>query len=75
MPHITENYLELIPAYGRDYGNKRTALEAFHSGKDWRFASLLPPYAGQLTSVRDFARGTKVFLRFNGNKSLVSVKV
>lgn len=75
MPRITENYLELIPAYGRDYSNKRTALEAFRSGKDWRFASLFPPYSGQLTSIRDFAPGTKVFLRFNENKSLVTAKV
>jgi len=28
-------YFELSPAYGRDYKNKKEAIEAFETGKDW----------------------------------------
>ncbi len=65
---ITEQYLELIPTYGRDYKNRAAVETAFLEGKDFEVASL--GFGGRYCSVRDFAPGTLVNLRYKQKRSV-----
>ena len=49
----------LSPAYGRDYKSQAFALKDFRAGKDF----ILQP-AGRYCSIRDFAPGARVCLRY-----------
>lgn len=59
---LTENWLELLPAYGRDYKNATAIKHDFHAGKDFQLASLV--HGGRYCSIADFAKGTQVILRY-----------
>ncbi len=72
MNKITQDWIELTPAYGRDYKSK-TAVEAdFRAGKDFR-GHFGPNET--YTSIRDFAPGVKVLLRYKRNTTVASVTV
>lgn len=58
---ITEDYIQLVPAYGRDYKNKAEVEKAFREGKDFEGGFQI---GFKLCSVRDFAKGVKVELRY-----------
>lgn len=60
----------LLPAYGRDYGNAAKAQEAFEQGKDWQLA-----FSGQYCSIRDFASGVSVELRYARKMKSVIITV
>ncbi len=70
MNKITENYLELAPAYGRDYKSAALVTTDFLNGKDFKMMSV--GHGDGYCSVRDFAPGVKVNLRY---KRLASVAV
>lgn len=72
---ITENFLELLPAYGRDYASAKDAKQAFLAGQDFKFASPFPPYAGRYCSFRDFSPKTQVILRFKRLTATTPVRV
>ena len=57
----TENYIQLQPAYGKDYKNKAEVEEAFRSGEDFEGGYQID---FKLCSIHDFARGVKVELRY-----------
>lgn len=65
------NYTTLVPAYGRDYKSGKEAQAAFENGVDFKVATY-GPNDGQICSIRDFATGSSVNLRF---KRLTGVKV
>lgn len=67
---ITTDYLELIPAYGRDYKTAKSAREDFLAGKDWVIAS-----TRQYCSIDDFAKDTIVLLRYSRNTKLALTRV
>lgn len=64
MNKISSNWLELSPAYGRDYKTKKEVEAAFKEGKD---------FLGDYTigfkpcNIHDFAPGVKVNLRYKKN--------
>lgn len=58
---ITENYIQLQPAYGKDYKNKAEIEKAFKDGKDFEGGYQIN---FKLCSIRDFAKGVKVELRY-----------
>lgn len=60
---ITRNWMQLIPAYGRDYNTGVEAETAFRSGVDWCGDYSL---GFMLCSIQNFAKGTKVILYYNG---------
>lgn len=68
---ITTNFLELTPAYGRDYKNKAAVEADFRAGKDVH----IPAMNNTLCSIADFAPGVTVNLRYNKNRSVLPVKV
>ena len=72
---ITMNYLSLTPAYGRDYKSAREVTQAFLDGKDFEIASMFGSFGGRYCSVRDFAQGVTVSIRYNRLTRVVNVKV
>ena len=60
---ITQNYLILAPAYGRDYKDKASVMKDFLEGKDFAMMSIIAG-GGRYCSVENFAPGTKVTLRY-----------
>jgi hypothetical protein len=72
MPQITTDYCELTPAHGRDEKNKKAIEQLFRDGKDFQGDYNL---GFKLCSVRDFASGTKVLLRYKQNTQVAVVVV
>ena len=70
---ITEDYVVVSPAYGRDYKNKESAKADFLAGKDFQLESI--SYGGKYCSIRDFAKNVKVEVRYNKLQSAVIVEV
>lgn len=58
---ITQNYIQLQPAYGKDYKNKAEVEKAFREGKDFEGGYEID---FKLCSIRDFAPKVKVELRY-----------
>jgi hypothetical protein len=73
MQLIKENYLELTPAYNRDYADAKAAKQSFMAGQDWRIASTA--YGGKLTSIRDFAPGLTVVLFYSRLTKSTTVRI
>lgn len=62
MPSITQNYLTISPAYGRDYTSSAKAIVDFKAGKDFCCESY--GMGGSYCSIRDFADGVTVCIRY-----------
>lgn len=70
---ITQDYHgELVPAFGRDYKNKKAVEADFRSGKDF---ILCTPRSDTYCSIRDFAPGVRVILRYAKQMKLTEVTV
>ena len=48
-------FLTVVPAYGRDYKNKKEVEKDWVDGKDFRIESIGHRYNGSYTSIRDEA--------------------
>lgn len=70
---ITQNYCELLPAYGRDYKNRNDVETDFRNGKDFEMATI--GTGGTYCSIRDFAVGTYVNLRYAKHTKVAVIKV
>lgn len=67
---ITTDYRVVTPAYARDYKNQKDTKAAFLSGVDFK----LQP-EGCYCSVRDFAPGVTVNVRYNKLRKVIPVVV
>ncbi len=67
---ITENYLTISGAYGRDYPSAKAAKDSFVAGKDFMTRGLSERF-GAFCSIRDFAKGTKVSIRYKRDTRVV----
>lgn len=67
---ITVDYRVVTPAYARDYKNQKEVKEAFLSGVDFK----LQP-EGCYCSIRDFAPGVTVNVRYAKMMKVLPVKV
>lgn len=69
---LEQQYMELIPAYGRDYKNKKEVETAFREGKDFEgdYSIGFKP-----CSIRDFKTGVKVCLRYKKQTAVAVVTV
>lgn len=72
---ITQNYMVVSPAYGRDYKNKAAATKDFLDGKDFILESFMVRPSGTYCSIRDFASGVKVEVRYARLTKLTIVTV
>jgi hypothetical protein len=70
---ITQNYIVIGPAYGRDYSSAAKAKADFLAGKDFSMLSI--DQGGAYCSRSDFAPGTVVNLRYKKLMSATCVKV
>ena len=70
---ITQNYLTISPAYGRDYKSQAEVEAAFELGKDFKMESI--GQGGTYCSIRDFAPGTVVSIRYNKLQRVVNYTV
>jgi len=62
----------LIPAYGRDYKNKKDVEKDFRAGKDFK---LMSPFGSCYCSIRDAEKGEHVQIRYNNLRSVIVVTV
>jgi hypothetical protein len=62
MQLIKENYLELTPAYGRDYADAKAAKQSFMAGQDWRISPAPFPLEAKL--VRELESLGRMLLQF-----------
>lgn len=67
------NGATLVPAYGRDYSNGKTALADFEAGKDFSLASIF--HGGGYVSRSDFQAGDRVLIRYGKLRKIVSATV
>lgn len=70
---ITQNWCELLPAYGRDYKSAKEVKADFTAGKDFEMATMMS--GGKYCSIRDFAKGVSVLLRYKRQEQVAVVKV
>ncbi len=48
-------YIELVPAYGRDYTSQKAVLADWNAGKDWQ-----DPMSGRYANIHDFVDGHEI---------------
>lgn len=70
---ITQKYTVVSPAYGRDYKKQADAKADFLAGKDFKMESV--EFGGGYCSVRDFASGVPVEVRYARLTKAVIVNV
>lgn len=68
---INKPYMELQPAYGRDYKSQKEAIEGFKSGQDFN-GDITIGFA--LCSIRDFETGVPVCIRYKRNTKVAVTK-
>lgn len=64
-------YKTISPAYGRNYENATIAIFAFNKGVDFSLGTGGGPYI----SIRDYAAGDEVSIRFNRLQDKVVVRI
>lgn len=67
-----DDFIEAVPAYGRDYKNKAEVTEAWVTGKDFRMTT------GPYINIQDWIKygGRSIVIRYgNGNKFLDATKL
>lgn len=70
---ITQNYLCISPAYGRDFLSAKAVIEHFNSGADFKMESL--GQGGTYCSKSDFEKGVMVTIRYNKLRKVTVTKV
>lgn len=65
----TGEWLEVVPAFGRDYTTAAEAKSAWYSGKDWKGASRHGPIGERLINLEQAQEDNfRVILRFDGGR-------
>jgi hypothetical protein len=67
-------YLTVSPAYGRDYKSANAAKADWFAGKDFIMQSVSTHRSGTYCSIRDFAEGTTINIRYNKMRRVVPVE-
>lgn len=68
------NYVNVKPAYGRDYTNQAAVKKDWKDGKDFIVTDFLSPYYGRYINVEDAKReGVKVIVRYAREQKVVQV--
>ena len=63
-------YIEVVPAYGRDFKTAKAAKEHWNSDKDWRETTT----DRYIRKSEAESMGLKVILRFDQNRKTTSAK-
>jgi hypothetical protein len=67
-------YLELTPAYGRDYSSQKEVRAAWIQGKDFEVATLGPDM-GRKVNKDDAPKGATLNIRYAGLRNICVIKV
>ena len=57
-------YYECIPAYGRDYRNKKDLLRDYHDGKDFQIVTMGPD-SGRYINKEQVTKGMTLNIRYD----------
>jgi hypothetical protein len=68
-------WLEVTPAYGRDYRSAKAAKEDWAAGKDFKIASVDHPDCGRYVNKDDAPKGSTVLIRYRELTQVTCVKV
>lgn len=69
---VNANFVELSPAYGRDYNSVKDAIADFKAGKDF----ILPIFlGGTYCNKENFTTGQTVLFRYNHLTKVDSYKI
>lgn len=72
---MTQDYITVAPAYGRQYKNALAAKKDWFAGLDFRCMSLNGTYQGGMyCSTRDFSPEVKVEIRYNNMRDLTIIE-
>lgn len=75
---LTEDWLEVSPAYGKDYKNKKEVEAGWHAGHDFQIQSY-GPHMGRYINKQDATAGGSgvhgLVIRYGGGRKLHSIKV
>ena len=77
MVNKLSGHVVVSPAYGRDYRSASDAKAAFLAGKDFKLESLFGKHQryGLYCSIRDFAEGASVEVRYSRLTKLTVIRV
>lgn len=67
------NYIEVLPAYGRDYKNQKDLQADWDAGKDFVAMSFMGP-AGYINKQDAMNAGLKVIIRYASQMKVYSPK-
>lgn len=70
----TMRFIEVTPAYGRDYKSAKDAKAAWAEGKDWQVQTF-PSDCGCYVNKDDAPKGATIILRFCRLEKVATVKV
>lgn len=70
---MSSTWVEVTPAYGRDYSNGKAMKADWDAGKDFILQDISSPWDGKPCSKRDMA-GFGVIGRFNKNTKTVELQ-
>ena len=65
-------YVTVMPAYGRDYKNKKDALADWNAGKDFYAQGV--EHSGYVSKVEAEALGLTIMIRYNRLTRITSTK-
>lgn len=71
---IMDNSITLIPAYGRDYKNKKEVLKDFEENKDFLIADFFHPYDGKPANKTDLKDYSMILIRYNKLQKILNTK-
>jgi hypothetical protein len=67
-------YIEVVPAYGRDYKTAKEVKAAWAEGKDFQIASIDHPNSGGYVNKDDAVKGITFNVRYKRLTQVVVIK-
>jgi hypothetical protein len=67
-------WLNLLPAYGRDYKTAKQVKEAWSQGKDFIIADIMHPYSGKPMNKQDARKGETYMIRYDRQMKICVIK-
>ncbi len=71
-------YLTLVPAYGRDYKSKKAVIADWEAGKDFQIMDISSPYDGGYITKKEAEasiKGTILHIRYKQLMNICEIKV
>lgn len=69
------NYLNLVPAYGRDYGSQAAVKADWEAGMDFCISDVFSPDDGRYVNKPQLPEGTRVLIRYKAMRRVVAITV